>query len=125
MGQGVLAGVERLAGQQRLGKRARTRQRMGLLAAELCAVAAMQLVARTVSRQWLGGQAFHGALIGCQPTGKSATASTWSSATKRGGMAHAGKLDQPRLGAALRHGPRGFARQQVGLGAAYQQGAGP
>ena len=110
VGQRVLAGVQRLAGDEGLGERARARQRVGLVRHRLLG---RPRSARALARvSLLRGQAFHRRVFG--RSRNEATASTWSRSRT---WAHGPRLRIPPAAprAALRHGQRGVLRQQVGL----------
>ena len=101
MGQRVLAGVQRLAGDEGFGERAGSRQRVRLVRHRLLGRSDQLGDLRGVSL--LRGQAFH-----CTSRNRNeATTSIWLSVTKRGRMAHTFEFHKARLGPAPGHGQRG------------------
>jgi hypothetical protein len=125
MGQGVLARIQRLAGQQRLGKRAGAGQRVNLLGQGVGG-GRNQLRQRLGLRE--GGDAWvAGFSSSCQCTfcdrpanRKFWTTATWSAAIKVGACPTPSNSTSAPWAHGL-HGLGRFARQQVGLRPAQQQ----
>lgn len=111
MHQGVFACVQRLAGNQRLGKRARPAQRLRLVG---------QAAGRGIDdlRTDGGRMAFHGRIAELSAQQEACNSGQLVGGDNRRRMTHTGKLNQLGFGPALAHGLSGRRAEQVRISTA-------